>query len=78
MSHNSIFQVERFSNFFLTNLGKTFLKVFYKAFLKKPAILLVIEDENGLGYHIYDFSFSVSEDGVEEIIFKIFSDGGVC
>ena len=38
----------------------------------------VNEDENGLGYHIYDFSFSVSEDGVEEIIFKIFSDGGVC
>lgn len=47
---NTIVEIhlERFSNFFLTNLGKTFLKVFYKAFLKKPAILLVIEDENAI------------------------------
>lgn len=45
---------------------------------KDETARIVIEDENGLGYHIYDFSFSVSEDGVEEIIFKIFSDGGVC
>jgi hypothetical protein len=45
---------------------------------KDETARIVIKDENGLGYHIYDFSFSVSEDGVEEIIFKIFSDGGVC
>lgn len=37
--------MERFSSFFLTSLGKSFLKVFYKAFLKNPGILLVLEDE---------------------------------
>ncbi len=36
--------MERFSSFFLTSLGKSFLKVFYKAFLKNPGILLVLED----------------------------------
>ena len=35
---------ERFSNFFLTSLGTSFLKVFYRAFLKNPGILLVLED----------------------------------
>ncbi|WP_447952007.1 N-acetyltransferase family protein [Chryseobacterium koreense] len=37
--------LERFSSFFLTSLGKPFLKTFYKAFLKNPGILLVLEDE---------------------------------
>ncbi|KMQ71139.1 GNAT family N-acetyltransferase [Chryseobacterium koreense] len=37
--------MERFSSFFLTSLGKPFLKAFYKAFLKNPALLLVLEDE---------------------------------
>ena len=37
--------MERFSNFFLTSLGVSFLNVFYKAFLKNPGILLVLEDE---------------------------------
>lgn len=36
--------MQRFSSFFLTSLGKSFLKVFYKAFLKNPGILLVLED----------------------------------
>lgn len=36
---------ERFSGFFLSSLGQPFLKVFYTAFLKKPAILLVLEVE---------------------------------
>ena len=36
---------ERFSSFFLTSLGKSFLKVFYQAFLNNPGILLVLEDE---------------------------------
>lgn len=36
--------LQRFSSFFLTSLGKSFLKVFYKAFLKNPGILLVLED----------------------------------
>ena len=36
--------MERFWSFFLTSLGKSFLKVFYKAFLKNPGILLVLED----------------------------------
>lgn len=44
---NQIIQIhmERFSNFFLTSLGKSFLKTFYKAFLTNPGILLVLEDE---------------------------------
>lgn len=37
--------MKRFSNFFLTSLGTSFLKVFYRAFLKNPGILLVLEDE---------------------------------
>lgn len=37
--------LERFSSFFLTTLGKSFLKVFYRAFLKAPGVLLVLEDE---------------------------------
>ena len=36
--------MERFSTFFLTSLGTSFLKVFYRAFLKRPGILLVLED----------------------------------
>lgn len=36
--------LERFSSFFLTTLGEAFLKVFYKAFLKNPGVLLVLED----------------------------------
>ena len=36
---------ERFSGFFLSTLGKHFLKVFYAAFLKSPGLLLVLEDE---------------------------------
>lgn len=36
---------ERFSVFFLTCLGIDFLKTFYKAFIKNPAILLFLEDE---------------------------------
>lgn len=40
--------MERFFSFFLTSLGKSFLKVFYKAFLKEPGILLVLEDEGGV------------------------------
>ena len=36
---------ERFSSFFLTSLGRSFLKVFYHAFLNNPGILLVLEDE---------------------------------
>lgn len=44
---NAIVEIhlERFSSFFLTSLGKSFLKVFYKAFLKNPGVLLVLEDE---------------------------------
>lgn len=37
---------KRFANFFLTTLGKNFLKTFYKGFLKKPGILLVLIDNN--------------------------------
>lgn len=37
---------ERFPNFFLTTLGKSFLNVFYKGFLKDPGILLVLIDNN--------------------------------
>ncbi|WP_234109067.1 hypothetical protein [Chryseobacterium sp. R2A-55] len=37
--------LESFPSFFLTSLGKPFFKTFYKAFLKNPAILLVLEDE---------------------------------
>ncbi|MBV2224390.1 MAG: GNAT family N-acetyltransferase [Cloacibacterium sp.] len=36
---------ERFSGFFLTSLGRDFLKTFYKAYLKNPGVLLVLEDE---------------------------------
>lgn len=36
--------LERFSSFFLTSLGSSFLRTFYKAFLKKPGVLLVLED----------------------------------
>lgn len=39
---------ERFSGFFLSSLGKPFLKVFYTAFLKNPAVLLILEDEGEL------------------------------
>ncbi len=35
---------ERFSGFFLSSLGTAFLKVFYNAFLKNTAVLLVLED----------------------------------
>lgn len=44
---NSIVEIhmERFSSFFLTSLGESFLKVFYRAFLKNPGILLVLEDD---------------------------------
>lgn len=35
----------RFSSFFLTTLGAPFLRVFYTAFLKNPAVLLVLEDK---------------------------------
>ena len=37
--------LNRFSSFFLTSLGAFFLKVFYKAFLKPPGVLLVLEDD---------------------------------
>lgn len=43
---------ERFSSFFLTSLGKNFLKTFYKAFLKSPGVLLVLEDDS----HIQGFA----------------------
>lgn len=36
----------RFSSFFLTTLGTTFLRVFYTAFLKFPGILLVLTKQN--------------------------------
>lgn len=36
---------ERFSSFFLTTLGSSFLRTFYKAFLKDPGVLLVLEDD---------------------------------
>lgn len=36
---------DRFAGFFLSTLGKPFLMVFYKAFLKSNGILLVVEDE---------------------------------
>ena len=47
---NSIVEIhmERFSSFFLTTLGKSFLKVFYRAFLKNPGVLLVLEDEGSV------------------------------
>lgn len=37
--------LERFSSFFLTTLGKGFLKTFYRSFIKSKAILLVLEHE---------------------------------
>lgn len=37
--------LERFSGFFLSDLGVYFLKVFYTAFLKNPGVLLVLEEE---------------------------------
>lgn len=45
---NSVVHIHlgRFSSFFLTSLGDSFLKAFYRAFLKSPGILLVLEDEN--------------------------------
>lgn len=44
---NSIVEIhmERFSSFFLTTLGSSFLKIFYKAFLKNPGVLIILEDE---------------------------------
>lgn len=44
---NSIVNIhlQRFSSFFLTSLGESFLKIFYKAFLKNPGVLVVLEDE---------------------------------
>lgn len=36
--------LDRFSSFFLTSLGEFFLFNFYLAFLKKPGVLLVLED----------------------------------
>lgn len=36
---------KRFAGFFLSTLGTSFLKVFYKGFLKNPGIILVIEDD---------------------------------
>ncbi len=36
----------RFQNFFLSSLGKIFLIEFYRAFLKKPGLLVVLEDED--------------------------------
>ena len=37
--------MERFSSFFLTTLGSSFLKVFYKAFLKDPVVLIIFEND---------------------------------
>lgn len=37
--------MERFSSFFLTTLGSSFLEVFYKSFLKNPGVLIILEDE---------------------------------
>jgi len=37
--------IQRFSTFFLSSLGKAFLKTFYTAFLMYPALLIVVEDE---------------------------------
>lgn len=37
--------IERFSSFFLTTLGEFFLYNFYFAFIKKPGLILVLEDE---------------------------------
>lgn len=37
--------MERFSSFFLTSLGATFLRVFYTAFIKNPGVLIVLEDD---------------------------------
>ena len=47
---NSIVEIhmERFSSFFLTTLGSSFLKVFYKAFIKNPGVLLILEDEGNI------------------------------
>ena len=40
--------MERFSSFFLTTLGSSFLKVFYKAFLKNPGVLIILEDDGDI------------------------------
>ncbi len=40
--------LDRFSSFFLTSLGEYFLANFYKAFLKKPGLLLIIEDDEDI------------------------------
>ena len=47
---NSIVEIhmERFSSFFLTTLGSSFLKVFYKAFLKNPGVLIILEDDGDI------------------------------
>lgn len=37
--------LERFEHFFLSSLGSAFLHTFYTAFLRYPALLVVIEDE---------------------------------
>jgi ribosomal protein S18 acetylase RimI-like enzyme len=37
--------LDRFENFFLSSLGNGFLEVYYRSFLKKPGVLLVLEDE---------------------------------
>lgn len=37
--------LERFSSFFLTSLGASFLKVFYAAFIKGQEVLLVLEND---------------------------------
>jgi ribosomal protein S18 acetylase RimI-like enzyme len=47
---NSIVKIhmDRFSSFFLTTLGSSFLKVFYRAFLKNPGVLIILEDEGNI------------------------------
>ena len=40
--------MERFSSFFLTTIGSSFLKVFYKAFLKNPGVLIILEDDGDI------------------------------
>ncbi|SKB87608.1 hypothetical protein SAMN05660477_01578 [Soonwooa buanensis] len=37
--------LDRFQSFFLSSLGKIFLIEFYRGFLKRPGLLLVLEDE---------------------------------
>jgi len=40
--------LSRFNSFFLSSLGAKFLHVYYRSFLKKPAILLVLEDDGDI------------------------------